>query len=236
MALKKQQKSNIKNLITIYLIAKNSMNTSSKTLSSDPNKQRGITLIMILIFIVTLSLIAAVGMRGVMVGDRIVANELDRSLAFQAAESAGREAVAAITAGTHTLNFTAHLPLGGNTQFWQTSSNLAEAASCTASSTERFRWSAASPTCSTASSEKYLPKDPKNTSLEKYTNATLPRYVIELMPAQLASPTTTDCWYRITSRATGGTGQADVILQLMFAKSVTNPIPATTPPTMASCT
>jgi hypothetical protein len=89
--------------------------------------------------------------------------------------------------------------------------------------------------CSTAASQKFSPKDPDNTTEDKYAKAELPRYVIELMPAQLASPSTTDCWYRITSRATGGTGQADVILQLMFAKTVNNPTPATTPPTMASC-
>ncbi|MEN9984124.1 MAG: hypothetical protein RI918_2093 [Pseudomonadota bacterium] len=211
------------------------MNTQIKLRRNAYQHQRGITLVMILIFIVTLSLVSAVGMRGVMVGERIVANEMDRSLSFQAAESAGREAVAAITAGTHMLNFTTPLPYGGNAQFWQTTSSLTEATNCTASATERFRWSSTGTVCSTAASQKFSPKDPDNTTADKYAKAELPRYVIELMPSQLASPSTTDCWYRITSRATGGTGQADVILQLMFARTVNNSTPATTPPTMASC-
>lgn len=169
-------------------------------------RQRGITLIMVLIFIVTLSLVAAAGLRSVITDAHVVANGRDKALAFQAAESAGREAVAAITLGTHTTTYVTPLPLGGNAEFWRTTSNLTKSSNCLAFSdvTKRFDWD----TCG-------------HQSDSTYANMEKPRYVIEAMPATVNSSGTTDCWYRITSRATGGSKEADVILQLMFAKTIT---------------
>lgn len=183
---------------------------------------------MVLVFMVTLSLVAAVGMRSVMVGERTVANELDRNLAFQVAESAGREAVALITAGTHaTLSQGYYLNpsmYGGNIQFWQTTSSLPEATVCDAPAGQRFKWSIATGTvCTAAATQTFLPAAAPGVT--SYPNTAVPRYVIERMPAQANSdPTRTDCWYRITSRATGGSGQADVILQLMFANTINVPL------------
>lgn len=183
---------------------------------------------MVLIFMVTLSLVAAVGMRSVMVGERTVANELDRNLAFQVAESAGREAVALITAGTHAglaqgyyLNPSM---FGGNIQFWQTTSSLPEATVCNAPAGQRFKWSIVTGTvCTAAATQTFLPAAAPGVT--SYPNTAVPRYVIERMPAQAnADPTRTDCWYRVTSRATGGSGQADVILQLMFANTINTPL------------
>jgi Tfp pilus assembly protein PilX len=165
---------------------------------------------MVLVFIVTLSLVAAVGMRSVITGERVVANERDRALAFQGAESAGREAVASITAGTHTLNSMTPLTLGGNAEFWRTTSNnLTLATDCTpatlSDTSKRFNWTLTGPGCSTESTTEFGNKDK-------------PHYFIELMPGVLLTGgTQSDCWYRITTRATGGSREADVILQLMFS-------------------
>lgn len=167
------------------------------------NLQRGITLILVLIFIVSLSLIAAVGMRNVGTGERVVANERDRSLAFQGAESAGREAVAKITDGTVTTMTTGlyavPLPRGGNAEFWRTTSSLAVDVCASTDVTKRFDWvNCAAPAGNT------------------YGNSLAPRYVVETLPPVVISPTITEQWYRVTSRASGGSDQADVILQLMF--------------------
>jgi Tfp pilus assembly protein PilX len=166
-------------------------------------RQQGITLILVLIFIVSLSLIAAVGMRNVGTGERIVANERDRALSFQGAESAGREAVAKITDGTVTVMGTGFYatPLlhGGNAEFWRTTSSLAVGACASIVTTERFDWdNCAAPASNT------------------YGNSVIPRYVVETLPPVVISPTITEQWYRVTTRASGGSNQADVILQLMF--------------------
>lgn len=197
------------------MIAIYSTNTTAISQNNYHKGERGITLIMVLIFIVTLSLVAAVGMRGVITGDRMVANERDKALAFQAAESAGREAVAAITAvpPTHTLNAATPLPFGGNAEFWRTTSSVSQATDCSVQAVstpeanrKRFNWTLNGVGCATDSSA-------------NYGNADKPRYFIELMPS-VPGASTTDCWYRITSRATGGSKEADVILQLMFSKTV----------------
>lgn len=212
----------------MHLIANHRCITSPSSRNSSKTGQKGITLVMVLIFMVTLSLVAAVGMRSVMVGERTVANELDRNLAFQVAESAGREAVALITAGTHAglaqgyyLNPSM---FGGNIQFWQTTSSLPEATVCNAPAGQRFKWSIVTGTvCTAAATQTFLPAAAPGVT--SYPNTAVPRYVIERMPAQAnADPTRTDCWYRVTSRATGGSGQADVILQLMFANTINTPL------------
>jgi type IV pilus assembly protein PilX len=191
--------------------------------------QRGISLVLVLIFMTVLSTVAAVSMRGVLTGERAVANELDRNLAFQVAESAGREAVALITTGKHVAlkegYYMAPSQFGGNTGFWQTSSSLPEATVCDAPAGQRFKWSIASGViCSAAASQTFLPNDDKGNPI--YANIAVPRYVIERLPAQPSEVTgQTDCWYRITTRATGGSNQADVILQLMFSNTIANASP-----------
>ena len=206
-----------KNKLAIKFIAKKQINTPATddfyNHLNTAGKQRGITLIMVLIFIVTLSLIAAVGMRGVITGERVVANERDRAIAFQGAESAGRVAIQLINTQSKS-NFHARptFPLGGNIEHWRTTSSL-DATKCNVAlseaSTHRYdwstNWSAANPECST--------KTP-----EKYANKEEPRYVIEAMPSFKNSLTNKrECWYRVTSRASGPTGEADVILQVMYA-------------------
>lgn len=160
--------------------------------------QTGITLVLVLVFIVSLSLIAAVGMRNVSTGEKVVANERDRALAFQGAESAGREAVEKISAGTATVK--PQLARGGNADFWRTTSSLNPDTTCTfTDATKRFDWVS----CATSAST-------------DYGNKLNPSYFIEQMPNVVVSASVTEKWYRITSRAAGGSKDADVVLQIMF--------------------
>jgi Tfp pilus assembly protein PilX len=209
-----------KDKLAMTIIANKRINTPAKADSptnlSATRKQRGITLIMVLIFIVTLSLIAAVAMRGVITGERVVANERDRAIAFQGAESAGRVAIQLIST-QNTSNFHARpiFPLGGNIEHWRTT-NALTANSCrvnlTQVSTNRYDWttdwSVAAPDCSVKTAETYGNKDE-------------PRYVIEFT-SKVFIPliNRNECWYRVTSRASGLTGEADVILQVMYSVEI----------------
>lgn len=166
--------------------------------------QTGITLVLVLVFIVSLSLIAAVGMRNVSTGERVVANEKDRALAFQGAESAGREAVAKISAGTAPAlspgYVSAPLARGGNADFWRTTSSLTPDSTCAfTDASKRFDWASCA---ASADSD--------------YGNSLKPKYIIERMPNVVVSASVTEKWYRITSRAAGGSKEADVVLQIMF--------------------
>ncbi len=188
------------------MIAMNANQVTPRPAKWFGRNQRGITLILVLIFVVSLSLIAAVSMRNVTTGERVVANERDRSLAFQAAESAGREAVAQITAGTEvglaTGYYATALARGGNAEFWRTSSNLLADNTCAFTDvTRRFDWTSCSAPAASA-----------------YGNSVNPRYTIERLPDIVRSPTITEQWFRITSHASGGSNEADVILQIMFTR------------------
>ena len=191
---------------------------------------------MVLVLMVTLSLLTAIGLRGVITGERAVANERDRALAFQAAESASREAIADILrvnlpAGSTNpaprpsatdIPYSPTLPLGGNAEHWRTTSGLTVATDCkdaiqlTEAATTRYKWDknrdAANLNCSVEASS-------------TYGNAVKPRYFIELMPGVAITGTQSECWYRVTSRATGGSQDADVILQVMVS-NVINGLPS----------
>ena len=209
----------------IFFIAKYLINTPATaklpklmSKSMQIKHQSGITLIMVLIFIVTLSLIAAVSMRGVITSERVIANERDRAIAFQGAESAGRVAIELLNTKS-TSNFHARpiFPLGGNALHWRTTSAL-NASKClitlAETSTHRYDWStdwsAAAPDCSVKTAEKYGNKDEA-------------RYVVEFT-SEVPNITTgkKECWYRVTSRASGQTGEADVILQVMYSVEYQN--------------
>jgi type IV pilus assembly protein PilX len=169
------------------------------------HRQHGFTLILVLIFIASLSLIAAVAMRNVNIGERVVANERDRYIAFQGAESSGREAIALIKAGNAAALAKGYyaLPLrqGGNADFWRTtSSRSVDSSVCASTDTaKRFDWAGCSAFAASA-----------------YENSTPPQYVIELLSVVVKNPTTTETWYRITTRASGGSSESDVILQILY--------------------
>jgi type IV pilus assembly protein PilX len=62
------------------------------------NSQRGVALVVALVLLVVATLIGLAGMRGTSLQERMSANMYDRSLAFQRAEAALRDAERAITA------------------------------------------------------------------------------------------------------------------------------------------
>jgi Tfp pilus assembly protein PilX len=169
--------------------------------------QHGVTLIMVMVFIVTLSLIAAAAMRNVGTGERVIANERDRAISLQGAESSGRDAVEIILNNkTGTLAagyFATPMDRGGNAEFWRTTSTLEpDDLDCASKDlTKRFDWTKCSANSNGA-----------------YGNKEKPQYVIERMP-NVTKTATPEEWYRITSRASGGSNEADVILQIMFCSN-----------------
>lgn len=66
--------------------------------------QRGIALVVALVLLVVATLIGLAGVRGTNLQERMSANMYDRSLAFQRAEAALRDAERAITADWHIAN------------------------------------------------------------------------------------------------------------------------------------
>ena len=58
---------------------------------SDSQRQRGIALVVVLILLLVMTLLGLAAMRGTLMEERMSANLLDRSLAFQAVEAALRE-------------------------------------------------------------------------------------------------------------------------------------------------
>jgi type IV pilus assembly protein PilX len=57
----------------------------------NPSRQRGVTLVVVLILLMVVTLIALASLRGTLMEERMSSNVLDRSLSFQAAEAALRE-------------------------------------------------------------------------------------------------------------------------------------------------
>lgn len=67
------------------------MNTLSGT-QSHPTHQRGVALVVVLILLLIMTLLGLASLRGTLMEERMSANLYDRSLAFQSAEAAMREA------------------------------------------------------------------------------------------------------------------------------------------------
>jgi type IV pilus assembly protein PilX len=62
------------------------------------SKQRGIALFLVLIFLVILTLVGVFAIQGVTLNERVARNQIDRNIAFQAAEAALRDAERDISA------------------------------------------------------------------------------------------------------------------------------------------
>ncbi len=174
--------------------------------------QQGMTLIVGLILLVMLMVISVVGFRNTTLSERMTGNMVDRNVSFQSAESAGKEALQVIESlGFATAN-TGHYaypskPLadGGSTTFW---TQGAGATTSTCSTTTPFSWTSCAATVATKYSN-------------NFENA---QYVIELLSDVTAGGNQTTT-YRVTSRSTGGSGNADVVLQVMYIRTI-----AVTPP------
>lgn len=88
-----------------------------------PGKQVGVSLIVVLILLLVMTLLGLAVLRGTLLEERMSANLLDRSIAFQAAESALREgeAIAATRPVAPATNCTAgvcSLPVATATDRW----------------------------------------------------------------------------------------------------------------------
>lgn len=172
--------------------------------------QGGMTLLVGLMLLLLLTVISTIGFRNTTMSERMTGNAVDRNVAFQSAESAGKEALTLISNGLFVAGsqgqYGAPLAQGGTTNYW-TKGDGAEATNCTIDTP--FRWLASGTVkCAAAVGTKYANND---------TNA---QYVIELL-TQVSSGGSTVSTYRVTSRSTGGSGNADVVLQTIFERKTT---------------
>jgi type IV pilus assembly protein PilX len=105
-----------------------SMNMQSQQQSITFNRQKGISLVMGLMFLVVLTILGVAGMRGALLEERMAGNTRDRDLAFQAAEAAIRvaeQALAAPPAFNLGTAYTPVLPSGAENAYWLNTHNWA---------------------------------------------------------------------------------------------------------------
>ncbi len=74
----------------------------SRGLNHRPQSQRGVALAIVLILLLVMTLLGLASLRGTLMEERMSANQVDRSLSFQAAEAALREGEA-VAAGKPTM-------------------------------------------------------------------------------------------------------------------------------------
>lgn len=67
------------------------MNISAMVSISQSNRQRGVSLVVVLILLLVMTLLGLAVLRGTLLEERMSSNMMDRGIAFQAAESALRE-------------------------------------------------------------------------------------------------------------------------------------------------
>jgi type IV pilus assembly protein PilX len=178
------------------------------------HRQGGMTLLVGLMLLLLLTVISTIGFRNTTMSERMTGNSVDRNVAFQSAESAGKEALALISGGLFVAGtqgqYGAPLAQGGTTTFWTKGDGAAQPTDCLIDNP--FRWRAIYPAdtlkCAAAVTTKYANND---------SNA---QYVIELL-TQVSSGGSTTSTYRVTSRSTGGSGNADVVLQTIFVRTTT---------------
>ena len=169
--------------------------------------QSGMTLLVGLVLLVMLMVISIIGFRNTTLSTRMTGNAVDRNISFQSAENAGKEALQVIESGgfgaVHAGHYAPPLPGAGSTLFWtQGPGATVAAASC--SNTTPFSWKS----CAASVGAPYA------------GNAESARYSIELL-SQLASGGSTVSTYRVTSRSTGGSGDAEVVLQTIYSRTTT---------------
>ena len=166
------------------------------------HRQGGMTLLVGLMLLLLLTVISTIGFRNTTMSERMTGNSVDRNVAFQSAESAGKEALALISGGLFVAGsqgqYGAPIAQGGTTTFWTQGDGDTP-----------FRWLATGGVkCAASVATKYANND---------RNA---QYVIELL-SQVASGGSTTSTFRVTSRSTGGSGNADVVLQTIFVRTTT---------------
>lgn len=161
-----------------------------------PRRERGAVLIITLILLVIATLIALSAQRNTALEERMAGNLLDKNLSFQAAEAAlrtGESALAsAVAAGTAPALCAAEATTCA--AGWYTAASGAQAAIW-----KRIAWS-------DGNSVPVAVAPPSGSTSPLAAN---PRYIVEQLDAS------TSTW-RVTARATGGSGTGVVVLQSIY--------------------
>lgn len=184
------------------------MQRPRNTRYSSRSGQRGMTLLVGLILLLMLSVLSTIGFRNTTLSERMTGNSLDRNISFQSAESAGKEALQVINTGAFnpvTLgHYAAPIGQGATTNFWTQGAGVVVADPLNCPTTTPFSWTS----CAASVGTKYA------------NNASNAQYAIERL-TQVSSGGSTVSTYRVTSRSTGGSGNADVVLQTIYVRTTT---------------
>lgn len=171
-------------------------------------KQGGMILLVGLILLLMMTVISTIGFRNTTMSERMTSNAVDRNVSFQSAENSGKEALTLISAGGFNAATTGHyaLPIsqGGTSSYWTQGDGPVVGSTANCPTTAPFSWQS----CSAKVAVKYG------------NDASQAQYVIELL-SSVSSGGNTVSTYRITSRSTGGSGNAEVVLQTMFVLTST---------------
>lgn len=183
------------------------MNFSSQRISVR-GKQRGVTLVVALIFLGVLALLGATAAQVMSLQERMAGNARSRDLAFQAAEAALAAAEAEVP-GYAGAAFAGDIKIPGsgglylfnlcnpNSQaFWGGSGGE----DCDGNAVSGFNWSASGAT-----------KTASSVTISEVKEQ--PKYVVEKMPDLGAAKR-----YRVTARGVGGDDTAVVILQAIYVQ------------------
>lgn len=168
-----------------------------------PKRERGVALIVVLVLLLIVTLLGLASLRGTLLEERMSANLYDRSLSFQAAESALREAEIAISA----TNAVSQFPSSG----------------CTA-------WRCARPVIANGTKPRWLDSTfsgwNNGTKVISGTTEITPQYFVEYMGVapgwtgcDQQKPPLPQCLkprFRVTAR-TNTDGRARVMLQSSYA-------------------
>lgn len=166
------------------------------------------TLLVGLILLVILTVISLVGFRNVTMTERMAGNSADRNVSFQSSESAGKEALQAIATSCAATPLTAQCGLTGTGYF---ATALAEGANT-------GFWTGVPPTppsCAAASTPFNWANCAKSVDATYARNSQAAQYVIEFLVSDIVAAT--PYWrFRVTTRSTGGSGDAEVVLQTIY--------------------
>lgn len=169
--------------------------------------QSGAVLVVSLIMLLLLTLIGVTGMQTTSLEEKMAGNTRDRSIAFQAAESALRDAERDITTGRSLIGYTGFtVDCGASTTGNTTDDGLCYNGG-TAYSTDIWTTTSMTAAPSVAYGQATSASSIPNLSAQ-------PRYIIEGLPAA-----GTDIYYRITVRAQGVLATTVVWLQAVYRQS-----------------
>lgn len=185
---------------TVRLRSPHVIADSHPILRSSAPYQSGAVLIVSLIMLLLLTLIATTGMQTSSLEEKMAGNMRDKSLAFQAAESALQAAEASLDSPAVLPTFTA----AGTGGFYSEASTI--------------------PTAAAVLTDSFWTTNPRATSSVSTlgNGITTPSYIVQKLPTAcfaICPPAISSTPYRIVVRATGGSTTTVVILQSIYSPS-----------------